>query len=134
MYSHAVLAHVSHPRNAGEVADADGVGEIGDPQCGDVLRVSIRVRGGRLRDVRFKIFGCGAAIASASVLTEMVRGCTTDEAAAVTSGAVVAALGGLPTAKAHCPNLAIDALRLALDDYGVRRRCGGDSTTEECSP
>lgn len=121
MYSEAVLEHFRNPRNVGEVDDPDGVGEVGNPNCGDVMRITIKVRDDRINDVRFRTFGCGAAIATSSMVTEMVKGRTLREAAAVSNRAVAAALGGLPAAKMHCSNLAADAVRAAIEDYLVRQ-------------
>jgi nitrogen fixation NifU-like protein len=120
MYSDLVMDHFSAPRNVGEVEDPDGVGEIGNPVCGDVMRLTIKVRDGRIADVKFKTFGCGAAVATSSMVTEMVKGATLDEALAVSNKAVAEALGGLPPQKMHCSNLAADALHLAIEDYLVR--------------
>ncbi|MBM3147715.1 MAG: Fe-S cluster assembly scaffold protein NifU, partial [Actinobacteria bacterium] len=121
MYSGLVMDHFSAPRNVGEVEDPDGVGEIGNPVCGDVMRLTIKVHDGRITDVKFKTFGCGAAVATSSMVTEMVKGATLDEALAVSNKAVAEALGGLPPQKMHCSNLAADALHLAIEDYLARR-------------
>ena len=120
MYTDLVMDHFSNPRNVGEVADADGVGEIGNPVCGDVMRITIKVAGEAIEDVKFRTFGCGAAIATSSMVTEMVMGKTIAEAAEVSNRAVAAALGGLPAVKMHCSNLAADALHLAIADYLTR--------------
>jgi nitrogen fixation NifU-like protein len=116
-YSAVVMDHFMNPRNVGDLPDADGVGCVGSPVCGDVMKMSIKVQGGRIVDIRFKTFGCCAAIASSSVATELIKGKTIDEALAVTNEEVVEALGGLPEAKVHCSVLAEQALRRALDDY-----------------
>jgi len=121
VYSDAVLEHFRNPRNVGEVDDPDGVGEVGNPTCGDVMRITIKVAGDRITDVRFRTFGCGAAIATSSMVTEMVKGRTLREAAAVSNRAVAEALGGLPPAKMHCSNLAADAVHAAIEDYLVRQ-------------
>ncbi len=117
MYSDLVMEHFSNPRNVGEIADADGVGVEGNPVCGDVMKIYIKVQGGRIADVKFKTFGCGAAIATSSMVTEMVKGKTLDEAMEISNRAVAEALGGLPPVKMHCSNLAADALHRAIDDY-----------------
>ena len=122
MYTDLVMDHFTNPRNVGEIEDADGVGQIGNPVCGDVMRITIAVDAAdHIADVKFKTFGCGAAIASSSMVTEMVMGRSLDEAAAVTNSAVAEALGGLPPNKMHCSNLAADALHLAIQDYLVKK-------------
>lgn len=120
MYSELVMEHFSHPRNVGEVDDPDGVGEIGNPVCGDVMRISIKVSDDRLTDVKFKTFGCGAAVATSSMVTEMVRDHSLVDALSISNRTVADALGGLPPAKMHCSNLAADALHAAIDDYLLR--------------
>ncbi len=117
IYSDKVMDHFQHPRNVGEVAGADGVGEVGNPTCGDMMRISIRVADGRLAEVKFKTLGCGAAIATSSITTEMALGKTLDEALAITRDSVAQALDGLPPEKMHCSNLAADGLRAAIEDY-----------------
>ncbi len=117
MYTDIVMDHFSNPRNVGEIEDADGVGQIGNPVCGDVMRISILVADDRITDIRFKTFGCGAAVATSSMVTEMVKGKTLSEAGDVSNKAVAEALGGLPPSKMHCSNLAADALHLAIEDY-----------------
>ena len=120
MYTDLVMDHFSNPRNVGEIEDADGVGQIGNPVCGDVMRISIDVQDDRIVDVKFKTFGCGAAVATSSMVTEMVKGKTLAEAAEISNKAVAEALGGLPPNKMHCSNLAADALHLAIQDYLVK--------------
>ena len=121
MYTDLVMDHFSNPRNVGEIEDADGVGQIGNPVCGDVMRISITVDDDdRIGDVKFKTFGCGAAVATSSMVTEMVKGKTLVEAADISNKAVAEALGGLPPNKMHCSNLAADALHLAIQDYLVK--------------
>jgi nitrogen fixation NifU-like protein len=121
MYTDLVMDHFTNPRNVGEIEDADGFGEIGSPVCGDVMRISISVdEQDRIEDVKFKTFGCGAAVASSSMVTEMVKGKTLAEAAEVSNKTVAEALGGLPASKMHCSNLAADALHLAIRDYLVK--------------
>ena len=120
MYTDLVMDHFSNPRNVGEIDDADGVGQIGNPVCGDVMRISIAVADDRISDIKFKTFGCGAAVATSSMVTEMVMGKTLAEAAEISNKAVAEALGGLPPNKMHCSNLAADALHLAIQDYLVK--------------
>ncbi len=117
MYSDLVMEHFRNPRNVGTIEDADGVGNVGNPVCGDVMQMMIKVKGNRIEDVKFQTMGCGAAIATSSISTEMVKGKTLDEAKEVSNKAVAEALGGLPPAKMHCSNLAADAIHMAIDDY-----------------
>jgi nitrogen fixation protein NifU and related proteins len=120
VYTDLVMEHFSNPRNVGEVADADGVGQVGNPVCGDVMRITIKVVDDAIEDAKFKTFGCGAAVATSSMVTEMVMGKTLTEAAEISNRAVAEALGGLPPIKMHCSNLAADALHLAIADYLTR--------------
>jgi nitrogen fixation NifU-like protein len=121
MYTDLVMDHFSNPRNVGEIEDADGVGQIGNPVCGDVMRITIAVDDkDHIEDVKFKTFGCGAAVATSSMVTEMVMGKSLTEAADISNKAVAEALGGLPPNKMHCSNLAADALHLAIQDYLVK--------------
>ena len=122
MYSDLVMDHFMNPRNVGEIADADGIGTEGNPVCGDVMKMYIKIEDGRIVDVKFKTFGCGAAIATSSIATEMVKGKTIEEALQLTNKAVADALGGLPHNKMHCSNLAADTLRKAIDDYFGRQK------------
>jgi len=117
MYSEKVMDHFTNPRNVGELSDADGVGTEGNPTCGDVMKISIKVENGKIVDAKFKTFGCGAAIAVSSMVTEMVKGKTLEEALAISKEAVANELGGLPPQKMHCSNLGADALRKAIEDY-----------------
>ena len=117
MYTKKVLDHFHNPRNIGEIKDADGVGTVGNPTCGDVMTIYIKVKDDRIHDIKFKTYGCAAAIASSSIATEMVKGKTLDEALALTRDDVAGELGGLPQYKMHCSNLAADALRKAIEDY-----------------
>ena len=117
MYSDLVMDHFHNPRNVGTIEDADGVGNVGNPVCGDVMQMMIKVKENRIEDIKFQTMGCGAAIATSSISTEMVMGKTLDEARELSNKAVAEALGGLPPAKMHCSNLAADAIHLALDDY-----------------
>ncbi|MBM4327375.1 MAG: iron-sulfur cluster assembly scaffold protein [Deltaproteobacteria bacterium] len=122
MYSEIVMEHFKNPRNVGEIADADGIGEVGNPACGDIMTFYIKVRDGRLEDVKFKTFGCGAAIAVSSIVSEMAVGKTLDEAMTISAKSVIEALGGLPKKKHHCSNLGSDALQRAIEDYRARQR------------
>jgi nitrogen fixation NifU-like protein len=124
MYSDKVMDHFSNPRNVGEIENADGVGQVGNPTCGDVMKLTLKIEDGRIADVRFKTFGCGAAVATSSMVTEMVKGKTIDEALAVSNKAVAEALDGLPPQKMHCSNLAADALHKAIDDYMEKQKAG----------
>ena len=130
MYSEQVMEHFRNPRNVGEMKDADGVGKVGNPVCGDIMELSIKVKDGRIDDAKFRTFGCGAAIATSSMVTEMVKGKTIDEALALTNKAVAEALGGLPPVKMHCSVLAEQALRSAIEDY---RKKQGDGQEPEAA-
>lgn len=116
-YSEKVMEHFMNPRNVGEIEDADGVGTVGNPACGDIMQMTIKVVDDVIVDVKFKTFGCGAAIASSSIATEMIKGKTIKEALKLTNKAVAEALGGLPPVKRHCSVLAEQALHSALNDY-----------------
>jgi len=116
-YSEKVMDHFMNPRNVGEIESADGVGEVGNPACGDMMRLYLKIDGGKVVDAKFRTFGCGAAIASSSMLTEMIRGKTVDEARAITNQHVADALDGLPAVKIHCSVMAEQAVKSALDDY-----------------
>ncbi len=121
MYTELVMDHFSNPRNVGEVEDADGVGQVGNPVCGDVMRMTIKVDDDdHITDIKFKTFGCGAAVATSSMVTEMVMGRSLAEAAEISNRTVAEALGGLPPQKMHCSNLAADAVHLAIEDYLTR--------------
>lgn len=120
LYSDKVLDHFSNPRNVGEIPDADGVGEVGNAKCGDIMKMYLKINGGIIEDVKFKTFGCGAAIATSSMATEMVKGKTLEEALKLTNKAVAEALDGLPPVKMHCSVLAEEALRSAIADYYKR--------------
>ena len=117
MYSQKVMDHFSNPRNVGELKDADGIGEVGNAKCGDIMKIFLKVENGIIEDVKFQTFGCGAAIATSSMVTEMVKGKTLSEAMEVSNAAVAEALDGLPPVKMHCSNLAADAVHAAIKDY-----------------
>ncbi|HEX9849822.1 Fe-S cluster assembly scaffold protein NifU [Candidatus Deferrimicrobium sp.] len=116
-YSEKVMDHFMNPRNVGEIESADGVGEVGNPACGDMMRLYLKIDAGKVVDAKFRTFGCGAAIASSSMLTEMIKGKTVDEARAITNQHVADALDGLPAVKIHCSVMAEQAVKSALDDY-----------------
>ena len=116
-YSAKVMDHFMNPRNVGEIEGADGVSEVGSPSCGDMMRLYLNIEDNRVVDVKFRTFGCGAAIASSSMLTEMIKGKTLEEARAITNQQVCEALDGLPEAKVHCSVMAEQAVKAALDDY-----------------
>jgi nitrogen fixation NifU-like protein len=118
IYNPTVMDHFLNPRNVGEVPDADATGEAGEPNCGDTLRLTLEIAGGRITDIRFRALGCGAAIASSSMATELLKGRTLDEARHFSNEEVIAALGGLPPAKIQCSVLAAEALQAALKSYG----------------
>jgi nitrogen fixation NifU-like protein len=122
MYSEKVMDHFMNPRNVGEIENPDGIGEEGNPTCGDVMRITIKVEGDTIVDAKFKTFGCGAAIAVSSMITEMVRGKTLDEALSITKQNIADELGGLPAQKLHCSVLGSDALRMAIEDYRSRQK------------
>ena len=116
-YSEKVMDHFMEPRNMGDIKDADAVGTVGNPACGDVMRLYIKVEGDKIAEAKFKTFGCGAAIATSSMVTELVKGKSIKEALAISNRAVAEALGGLPPIKMHCSVLAEEALRSAIEDY-----------------
>lgn len=116
-YSEKVMDHFLNPRNVGEITDADGIGNVGNPVCGDIMRLYIKLENGKIVDAKFKTFGCGAAIATSSMVTELVKGKTIDEALKISNKAVAEALGGLPAVKMHCSVLAEEALKAAVEDY-----------------
>ena len=120
LYSEKVLDHFSNPRNVGEIENADGVGEVGNAKCGDIMKMYIKVDDGIISDVKFKTFGCGAAVATSSMATELIKGKSIDDALKLTNKAVVEALDGLPAVKLHCSVLAEQAIKSALADYYTR--------------
>jgi nitrogen fixation NifU-like protein len=119
-YSEKVMEHFRNPRNVGEIENPDGVGKVGNPVCGDIMELYIKVDGGIITDAKFKTFGCGAAIATSSMVTELVKNKTIEDALKISNRAVAEALGGLPPIKMHCSVLAEEALKKALDDYQMR--------------
>ncbi len=136
-YSEKVMDHFANPRNVGEIEDADGIGEVGNPKCGDIMKMYLKIENGIIRDVKFKTFGCGAAVATSSMATELIKGKSIEDALKVTNRAVMEALDGLPPVKVHCSVLAEQAIKSALADY--YRKKGIDPTPivgkleEECS-
>lgn len=121
LYSEKVMDHFADPRNVGEIENADGVGEVGNAKCGDIMKIYLKIEDGVITDVKFKTFGCGAAIAASSMATEMVRGKTVEDALKLTNKEVVEALGGLPPVKLHCSVLAEQAMKAAVSDYYSRQ-------------
>jgi nitrogen fixation NifU-like protein len=117
MYTDKVMEHFRNPRNMGEIPNADGIGTVGNPVCGDLMTMYIKVKDNRIEDIKFKTYGCGAAIATSSMTTELAKGQTLEEAMKITRASVADSLGGLPKVKMHCSNLAADALHAAIDDY-----------------
>lgn len=136
LYSETVMDHFRNPRNVGVIEDADGVGEVGNARCGDIMKIYLKIRDGVISDVKFETFGCGSAIASSSMATEMIRGRPVSEAMALTNRAVAAALDGLPAHKLHCSVLAEEAIKKALQDYYDRNGIPYDAAqfpeTEAC--
>ena len=117
LYTETVMDHFTHPRNVGEIPDADGVGEVGNAKCGDIMKMYLKIKDDRIEDAKFETFGCGSAIASSSMATELIKGKTVDEALAVTNKQVVDALGGLPAYKLHCSVLAEESIKAAVKNY-----------------
>jgi len=122
MYTEKVMEHFRNPRNMGEIPDADGIGTVGNPVCGDLMTIYIKVKDDRIEDIKFKTFGCGAAIATSSMTTEIAKGKTLEEAMKITRASVADSLGGLPPVKMHCSNLAADALHAAIEDYYKKKK------------
>ena len=121
VYSEKVMDHFANPRNVGEIPDADGIGEVGNAKCGDIMKMYIKVDNGIISDVKFKTFGCGAAVATSSMATELIKGKSIDDALKLTNKAVVEALDGLPAVKLHCSVLAEQAIKAALSDYYTKQ-------------
>ena len=122
MYTEKVMDHFKNPRNMGEIPDADGVGTVGNPVCGDLMTVYIKVKDNKIEDIKFKTFGCGSAIATSSMITELAKGKTLEESMEISRANVANELGGLPPVKMHCSNLAADALHAAIEDYYNRQK------------
>ena len=133
MYSEKVMDHFENPRNMGVIEDADGVGTVGNPKCGDIMKMYLKINNNVIEDAKFKTFGCCAAIATSSMATELVKGKTLDEALALTNKMVADELGGLPPAKMHCSNLAEEAIRAALNDYYQKNGMNVDVGLHDCS-
>ncbi len=133
MYSEKVMDHFSNPRNVGEIENADGVGQVGNAKCGDIMKMYLKIEDGIITDAKFKTFGCGAAVATSSMATEMLIGKTIKEAEQISNKAVMEALDGLPPAKVHCSVLAEEAIAAALQDYRVKNGFDEDMLYEGCS-
>ena len=131
MYSEKVMDHFMNPRNVGELKEADGAGTVGNPVCGDMMTFQIKVENDRLTDIKFKTFGCGAAIAVSSIVSEMALGKTLDEAMKITNKDVAEELDGLPKNKMHCSNLGADALHKAIEDYRAKAGSGGEDKSRD---
>lgn len=131
MYSEKVMDHFSNPRNVGEIENANGIGQVGNPKCGDIMKMYLKIENNIIIDAKFKTFGCGAAVATSSMATELVVGKTIEEALNITNKAVAEALDGLPPVKMHCSNLAEEAIKSAIDDY--KRKNGLLDDCEECN-
>lgn len=129
MYNEKVMDHFMNPRNVGEIENPDGVGLVGNPVCGDVMKMTIKVKDNKIEDIKFKTFGCGAAIATSSMVTELVKGHTLEEALEISNRTVAEALDGLPPQKLHCSNLAADAVHMAIQDY--YSKTGKDQVSNE---
>ena len=125
IYSEKVMDHFTNPRNVGEIENADGIGEVGNPVCGDMMTFYIKVKDNRLEDVKYKTFGCGAAIAVSSMVSELAKGKTLEEAMLITPKSVAEELQGLPQNKFHCSNLGAQALHKAIEDYHSKQKAGG---------
>jgi len=120
MYSEKVMDHFMNPRNVGEIENADGVGEVGNAKCGDIMKIYLKIEDDIIKDAKFKTFGCGAAVATSSMATELIIGKTVEEALKITNQAVADALDGLPPVKMHCSNLAEEAIKAAIEDYMIK--------------
>ncbi|NLM76241.1 MAG: Fe-S cluster assembly scaffold protein NifU [Clostridiaceae bacterium] len=132
MYSDKVMDHFMNPRNVGEIEDADGVGQVGNAKCGDIMKMYLKIEDGVIVDAKFKTFGCGAAVATSSMATELIKGKTIKEAEQITNKAVLEALDGLPPVKVHCSVLAEEAIAAALNDYKQRNGLTEDARYEAC--
>lgn len=133
MYSEKVMDHFTNPRNVGEIENADGIGEVGNAKCGDIMKMYLKIDNDIITDVKFKTFGCGAAVATSSMATELVKGKSIDEALKLTNTAVIEALEGLPPAKIHCSVLAEEAIKAALADYYKKQGKEVPETVKVCS-
>ena len=133
MYSEKVMDHFANPRNVGDIEDANAIGEVGNAKCGDIMKIYMKIEDDIIKDVKFKTFGCGAAVATSSMATEMVKGKSIDEALGLTNKAVMEALDGLPSAKIHCSVLAEEAIHSAIEDYYTRQGIKNDKV-KKCSP
>lgn len=131
MYTDKVMDHFMNPRNVGEISDPDGVGTVGNPVCGDVMQMFIKVKDDKIADIKFKTFGCGAAIATSSMVTEMVKGKPVGEAVKISNKMVAEALGGLPPQKMHCSNLAADGVQLAIKDFLSKNSKGSKTSASK---
>jgi nitrogen fixation NifU-like protein len=131
MYSEKVMDHFMNPRNVGEIEDANGVGQVGNPKCGDIMKMYLKIEDNVIVDAKFRTFGCGAAVATSSMATELVKGKTVDEALKITNQAVAEALDGLPPIKMHCSNLAEEAIKAAIDDYKQKNGLS-DGSSAQC--
>lgn len=131
LYSETVMDHFRNPRNVGVIEDADGVGEVGNVQCGDIMKIYLKIKEGIISDVKFETFGCGSAIASSSMATEMIKGKPVAEAMALTNRAVAEALDGLPAHKLHCSVLAEEAIKKALQDYYERNGMSNEAAVDQ---
>ncbi len=133
MYSEKVMDHFMNPRNVGEIENADGVGEVGNAKCGDIMKMYLKIDNGVIVDAKFKTFGCGAAVATSSMATEMIKGKTVEEALKITNKAVAEALDGLPPVKMHCSVLAEEAIKSAIADYMKNRGISLDNDGGDCN-
>ena len=131
LYSEKVMDHFTHPRNVGSLPDANGIGEVGNARCGDIMKIYLKIENDIIVDVKFETFGCGSAIASSSMATEMIKGKPVDQALELTNQAIAEALDGLPAHKLHCSVLAEEAIRAAIDDYNKRSGKTTETTVAE---
>ncbi len=131
LYSEKVMDHFTHPRNVGSLPDANGIGEVGNARCGDIMKIYLKIENDIIVDVKFETFGCGSAIASSSMATEMIKGKPVDQALELTNQAIAEALDGLPAHKLHCSVLAEEAIRAAIDDYNKRSGKTTETTVVE---
>lgn len=133
MYSKKVMDHYEHPRNVGEIVEADGIGKVGNPVCGDIMKIYLKIEDNVITDVKFKTFGCGAAIATSSISTELVKGKTVEEALEITNKRVVDELDGLPPAKMHCSVLAEEAIKDAIANYYAKKGMSKEEIEKKCN-